>query len=166
MGDRQADPAVAANRGRLTSHEIAVGETCVTNAKAGQCDLLITVPVTGGPPRSNCRSQLTQFIAVRNTLTPSGLPSGADGILKGAIVVPKRESEVNVPRLARCPFGRRVSPFVSRMTHMCGNPAERDRFVERVEVTEESLDFQDQGVTRVKTPECLQGTTGVRVDDE
>ena len=127
----------------LESHDVAVRQAGVSYAKTGQDDLLSVVTVAGELPWSDGRSQLTQFIAVRNTVTPTGLPSGADGTLNRVVLVPKRESKADVPGVARCPFGCRVSPFVSGKTHMGGNLAERDRFVEGVEVTEEFLNFQD-----------------------
>ena len=67
----------------------------MANAKAGQDDLLMTVPVARRMPQTNRQSQLTKFIVVRNTLAPSGLPSGEDGFLKRTKVVHKREGEVN-----------------------------------------------------------------------
>ena len=68
----------------------------VANAKVGQDDLLMMDPLAGILPRNNGRPQLTQFIAVRYTQTPARLPSGADGSLKRAKVVLKKEGEVNV----------------------------------------------------------------------
>ena len=50
----------------------------VANVKSDQGDLLMTVPVAGRLSRTNVRSQLTQFIAVRNTLTPTRLSSSVD----------------------------------------------------------------------------------------
>ena len=75
MRNGEADPTTGANCGGLTNHDVA-------NAKAGQGDLLTMVPVVGRLPRKNGPSQLTQFIAVHNTLTLVGLPSGADGPFK------------------------------------------------------------------------------------
>ena len=71
------------------------------------------------------------------------------------VLVLKREREVDVPGLARYPFRRRVGPFISGKTHLGGNPSERNRFVEGVEVTEETLNSQDQGIPKVETPEGL-----------
>ena len=78
-----------------------MSEVIVASAKA--------VPVAGRLPRTNGRSQLTQFLAVRNALNPARLPSGANRPLKRTEVVLKRESEVNAWRLAR-------SPLVTRET--------------------------------------------------
>ena len=40
------DPTTCANCGGLASHDIAVSKESVVNAKAGQGDLLMTVPVS------------------------------------------------------------------------------------------------------------------------
>ena len=77
--------------GGASSHDVAVSKASVANA-----DLLMTVPVAGRLPRTNGRSQLNQFIVVRNIMTPARLPSGVDGTLKRPGVVLKRESEVDV----------------------------------------------------------------------
>ena len=94
-----------------------MSKTSVANAKASQSDFLMTVPVARRLPGTNGRSQLTQFIAFHNTLTPKGLPNDADGFLKRTEVVPKREGEVNV-------WGLACSPFVTGKAHMRGDPAE------------------------------------------
>ena len=78
------------------SQYVTVSKVGVANAKAGQGDLLMTVPVAGRLPRNKGRSQLNQFIDVRNSMTPAGLLSGADGTLKCTVVVPKGQGEVDV----------------------------------------------------------------------
>ena len=79
----EAYPTTGANCGDLVSHDLAVSKASVAN-------VLMTVSVTRRLPGTNGRSQLTQFIAVRNTFTPAGLPSGANGPSKCTEVVPKR----------------------------------------------------------------------------
>ena len=104
------------------SHDVAVSYANVANANSGQGDLLMTAPVAGRLPRTNGRSQLTQFITVRNTLTPAGLPSGADGPLKRMEVVPKKDGEVDVG-------GPAYRPFVTREVLMSEDKAEENQFV-------------------------------------
>ena len=85
----------------LASHDVALSKASVTKAKAGQGDL----PVAG-------RSQMTQFIAVRNAKT-------ANGPLKRTEVVPKKEGELDI-------WGLERRPFITGKAHMRGNPAEGD----------------------------------------
>ena len=80
--------------------------------------------MVGRLPQTNVRSQLYQFIVVRNTLTPARLSTGEDRALKPAEVVLKRDSEVDVWGLARNPFRCCVSPFVTEKAHMRGDLAE------------------------------------------
>ena len=104
------------------------------NTKAGQGDLLTVVPVAGRLPRTTGQSQMAQFIAVCNALTPTGLSGSADGPLKRTEEVPKRESEVDVWGLAPSPLRRNVSPFVTGKAHMKRDQA-GDQFVVGMEVT-------------------------------
>ena len=64
----KANPTTCANCGYLASHDVAVSMARAGNEMAGQGDLLMTVPVERRLPWTNVRSQLTQFIDVRNTL--------------------------------------------------------------------------------------------------
>ena len=66
----------------------------------------MTVPLAGRLPQTNGRSQLTQFIDFRNTLTPAKWRGWTFEV--GEVVL-KRESEVDVRGLARSPFCRCVS---------------------------------------------------------
>ena len=50
--------------GGLASYDVVVSKASVANAKGGQGDLLMTVPVAGRLPQTNGRSQLTQFIII------------------------------------------------------------------------------------------------------
>ena len=101
------------------SHDVAM-----SNAKVDQEDFLMTVPVARRLPQTNGWPQMTQFIAICNTLTSVGLPSGVDRPLKQTEVAPKRESEVYVWGLVCDHFGHCISPFITRKAHMRGDPVE------------------------------------------
>ena len=96
----------------------------MTNAEADQDDLLMTTLVARRLPRTNSRSQLTQFIAISNTQSPARLPSGADGPLKRVEVELKREEEEDFRGLARSPLCRCVSLFIIGEAYVRGDPAE------------------------------------------
>ena len=104
--------------GGLASHDVTMSKASVANAKVGQGNLLIMVPVARRLTWTNGQSQLTQLTVVCNTLTPAGLPSGADGPLKRTEVVPKREDKVDLWGLACSPFGHHLSPFINREAYI------------------------------------------------
>ena len=90
--DGETNPTTDANCGVLTSHYVAVSKVSVANAKVGQDDLLMAVPVPRSLPRTVDRN-LPSLLTSTDT---AGLTSGADGPLKRTEAIPKSEGKVDV----------------------------------------------------------------------
>ena len=63
-------------------------------------------------------------------------------------------------------LAKKISFFVAIDPNVGGDPAEGDKFSTGVNVIKETLYFQDQCITCIKTPKGLQGTSGVRINNE
>ena len=59
-----------------------------------------------------------------------------------------------------------ISLSVAREPHMLGDLTVRDKFSTGLEITKETLYFQNEGIACIKAPKGLQGTLGGRINDE
>ena len=79
MENRKANLTTAASRGRLTSHQMNVCKTSMTNTETGQRNFQAATALGIKRPWTKGKFQVSQLIAIRYTLVPKGLPGGTDG---------------------------------------------------------------------------------------
>ena len=78
MENQKTNLTTAAKRGNLTSHQMTVCKTSTTDMETGQGNFQVATPLGTRSPWTKGRFQLSQRIAIRNTLVSTGLPGGID----------------------------------------------------------------------------------------
>ena len=77
--NRKTNLATAASKGSLTSRKMTMRKTIMNNTEMDQGNVEAATPLGTKRPKTKERLQLSQFIAIFNTLVATGMPEDTDG---------------------------------------------------------------------------------------